>query len=126
MLRKRLINRCPICGGTIEITEIRCRGCGTIVRGRFKVCEFCALSEEHLEFLRLFLKVRGNLSLLAKKMGISHPTVRHRLKELLRALGYKVEEDDEEEEEDVIDLLEKGEVSVDEAIELLKRGKEDG
>lgn len=122
MKRKRVLNICPVCGGELEIAELKCSRCGTVIRGKFLPCEFCNLDEEKLEFLRIFLKSRGNLSEVAKKMGISHPTARHRLLELLLALGYEIEEE-EEEKVDIFELLERGEISVDEAIEILKGRK---
>lgn len=127
MLRKKHLTICPVCGGELEITELRCKSCGTVIRGRFQACEFCNLNEDHLEFLRLFLKARGNLSEVAKRLGISHPTARQRLRELLYALGYKVEEAEEVSPDDeVIDLLERGEITVDEAIDMIKRRSKHG
>ncbi len=117
---KRNLSKCPVCGGELEIAELRCSRCGTVIRGRFKQCEFCNLKEGQLEFLRLFLTSRGNISEVAKRMGVSHPTARQRLNDLLRSLGYEVVE----EEESPVDLLERGEISVEEAIELIKRRKE--
>ena len=122
MIRKKLLTNCPVCGGELEITELRCKRCGTVIRGRFQSCEFCNLNEDHLDFLRLFLKVRGNLSEVAKRLGVSHPTARQRLRELLDALGYEIEEPEEiGPSDEAIDLLEKGEISVDEAIEMIRR-----
>ncbi len=121
MNMKRNLSKCPVCGGELEITELRCSKCGTVIRGRFRQCEFCSLEEGQLEFLRLFLASRGNISEVAKRMGVSHPTARQRLNDLLRSLGYEIVE---EEEESPVDLLERGEISVEEAIELIKRRKE--
>ena len=121
-MRKTSLNTCPICGEELEIIELRCKKCGTLIRGRFKPCEFCELGEQHMQFLRTFLRARGNLSEVAKRMGISHPTARQRLKDLLMALGYEIYEIQEEESRwETLDLLERGEITVDEAIERLKR-----
>jgi len=89
------------------------------------VCEFCALDDEEMQFLRLFLKSRGNLSVVAKTLGISHPTARQKLYNLLYSLGYEPEEEEEKRitRQEVLDLLESGEITPDEAIKLLKGGK---
>ncbi len=123
MTHKRSLNKCPACGGELRVTEYRCSKCGTIIRGNFQSCEFCALSWEQQNFLRLFLKSRGNLSEVAKKLGISHPTVRERLKELLSALGYEIEEE-ETDSGYILSMLEEGKITTEEAIELLKQQRE--
>ncbi len=122
---KRSLTKCPVCGDRLKITEYRCSTCGTVIRGSFEVCEFCALGEEQLDFLRLFLKSRGNLSVVAKALGISHPTARQKLNNLLYSLGYEPEEEEEKriKRQEILDLLESGEISPDEALKLLKGGK---
>ena len=120
-MMKKALSVCPVCGEELKVTEYRCTACGTVIRGSFEVCEFCALEEEHLEFLRLFLRSRGNLSLVAKELGVSHPTAKQKLNNLLSALGYETEERAPTRE--VLDMLEAGEITPDEAIKLLKGGK---
>ena len=50
--------------------------------------EFALLPKEHLDFLRLFVKTRGNLKEVERILGVSYPTVLARLDALLKALGY--------------------------------------
>lgn len=110
--------RCPLCGSEMVITEMTCPSCGLTMRGRFPRNEFTALPEEKLEFLRLFLKTRGNLSEVAKRLGVSYPTARARLDELLRDLGYETEASSRRLE--VLEMLERGEITVEEALKLLE------
>ncbi|HEX2038060.1 MAG TPA: DUF2089 domain-containing protein [Chloroflexota bacterium] len=86
MVRK-VLESCPSCGGALEITEVRCTRCETQVRARYRPCDFCALSEEQSTFLRLFVETRGNLSEVEKRLGISYPTVRAKLDEVIQGLG---------------------------------------
>ncbi len=120
-MMKKSLTTCPVCGGKLRTVEYRCNSCGTVIRGNFDSCEFCGLDEENLNFLRLFLKSRGNLSVIAKALGVSHPTARQKLDQLLRALGYETGE--KSDIKDVLDLLDSGEISAEEAIKLLKGGK---
>ena len=90
MVRKILEN-CPSCGGALEITEVRCTHCETQVRARYRPCDFCALSEEQSTFLRLFLTSRGNLSEVEKRLGVSYPTVRAKLDEVIARLEHAAE-----------------------------------
>ena len=93
------------------------------MRGRFPRCEFCALPEEQLSFLRLFVARRGNLRELERELGISYPTVRGRLDELLKALGYNAGPtllDRQQRRRQVMEDLREGRVAPEEAVRLLK------
>ncbi len=126
-MRQQRLEKCPVCGGDLEIVEYHCTRCGTQIRGRFRPTEFDRLSEEDLEFLRLFLRSRGTLSVAAQELGISRPTARARLDHLLQHLGYTPLASAEEEAREpgpdpgtVLDLLEQGKISPQEAMRLLR------
>jgi hypothetical protein len=123
MNRARIVERCPSCGHQLEVRELGCPECEVTVRGRFARCEFCALPEEQLNFLRLFVARRGNLRELERELGISYPTVRARLDDLLKALGYAAGPtmlEREERRRQVMEDLREGRITPDEAIRLLK------
>ena len=86
MVRK-ILESCPSCGGRIEIGEVHCTRCDTQVRARYRPCDFCALTEEQSTFLRIFVLSRGNLSEVEKRLGVSYPTVRAKLDEIIERLG---------------------------------------
>ena len=83
--------------------------------------EFALLPKEHLDFLRLFVKTRGNLKEVERILGVSYPTVRARLDALLKARGY--EEDEGKDRLEVLEALRRGEISVEEAVARLREGK---
>jgi hypothetical protein len=120
---KRL-NQCPNCGGELGVVELGCLKCGISIKGAFDTCEFCTLPEEQLAFLRLFVSRRGNLREVERELGLSYPTVRARLDDLLRALGYQVSPasagDRQERRRRVIDDLKAGAISPEEAVRTLK------
>ena len=117
-------DRCPSCQGQLEVRELHCPGCDISVRGAFKRCEFCALPEEQLAFLRLFVSRRGNLRELERELGISYPTVRSRLDDLLRALGYAVSPtpvaERQERRRQTLEDLKAGKISPEEAAKALR------
>src|ERR687886_882075 len=86
MVRK-ILESCPSCGGRIEIGEVHCTRCDTQVRARYRPCDFCALTEEQSTFLRIFVLSRGNLSEVEKRLGVSYPTVRAKLDEVIERLS---------------------------------------
>jgi len=122
-MRKR-VDTCPGCGGRLEVRELSCPACNISVIGAFERCEFCALPEDQLAFLRLFVSRRGNLRELERELGLSYPTVRARLDDLLRALGYAVSPtsalDRQERRRQVLEALKAGDISAEDAIRALK------
>ena len=85
-MARKVLESCPSCGGELEIRELRCSWCETEIRSYFKPCDFCRLSEEQSTFLRLFVTSRGNLSDVEKRLGVSYPTVRAKLDEVIARL----------------------------------------
>ena len=111
--------QCPVTGGPLLVTRLECEESGVTIEGRFTPNEFAMLPEENLEFLRIFVKVRGNLKEVERILGLSYPTIRLRFEKLLLALGYEAEPDTSEERAMVLDMLEKGELDPDEAAKQL-------
>ena len=70
---------CPVCADELLVQEYRCRGCGIVLRGAFRRCEVCALPEELLHFVGVFLEAEGNFRSVERRLGISYPTVKARL-----------------------------------------------
>ena len=83
---RKILEQCPGCGGPVTIAALQCDHCGVGVNGRFRPCDFCRLSDEQSTFLRLFVQRRGNLSQMEEALGISYPTVRNKLEEIIRLL----------------------------------------
>ena len=80
---------CPVSGSRLEVTRLESPVSGVVIEGRFEPNEFALLPDEQLEFLRLFVKVRGNLKEVERILGLSYPTIRQRLEDVLLALGYE-------------------------------------
>jgi hypothetical protein len=79
--------QCPTCAGPLEPRELACPACATVVRGRWTPSPFGHLTAEQQTFLLLFVRSRGNLSDVERTLGVSYPTVRAKLDELIAALG---------------------------------------
>lgn len=84
---RKIIETCPTCGTAgLTINEVTCDVCGTQVRSRYRSCPFCALNEDEQTFLLLFVRNRGNLKDVEKTLGVSYPTVRAKLDEIIDRL----------------------------------------
>jgi hypothetical protein len=86
---------------------------------------FAQLSTEQLKFVEVFVRNEGKLNRLEDELGLSYPTIRSRLHDVIRALGY---EPGKEEVPPVIDRkqvladLDAGVLSFDEAMQKLQGG----
>lgn len=118
--------KCSICGHDITITSFYCPNCKTKTEGVFTLCKFCSLKREQLDFIEVFLKCRGNIKDVEKEMGISYPTIRNRLEEVLQALHLTDSEQAVEyrrenvELTEIFDALEKGKLTPQEALRKLR------
>lgn len=84
------IDHCPSCEGPLEVRELYCPTCEIQFRGRFETSgagPFSRLSNDQLAFLRLFVTSRGNLSDIERTLGVSYPTVRSKLDDLIAAVA---------------------------------------
>lgn len=117
-----MITVCPNCGSQLHITGLKCPDCGTGITGDFAMDELFKLSPEQLDFVKLFLKKRGNLSEVQKELGLSYPTVRNRLENVLKTLGYDVQEEINEWE--ILEQLKEGSMDAETALRILKELKE--
>jgi hypothetical protein len=125
-MKKKIVSICPVCGGPLTITELKCSNCGTTIQGSFEFDRFMLLDDEDREFLIEFLRSRGNIKELQARLNISYPTAKARLDKLLKNLDlFEEENDDRLTKSEVLSRLEKGEITVDEAIELLKEAKDE-
>src|SRR3954468_2294985 len=96
--RTRLMNqmpgRCPICDSALTITRLQCGQCGTGIDGAFVPGRLGSLNREQVQFVETFMKCRGKIKDVEQELGISYPTVVARLNEVVRSMGYEVDESD--------------------------------
>lgn len=108
-----------MCGERLRLTRLGCRACGTEISGDFEQCEFCALSSEERQTLRVFLASRGNLRELERHLGVSYPTARARFDSLLVRLGIDRPQPPQQERMDLLQAVARGELPVEEALDRL-------
>jgi hypothetical protein len=118
--------RCPICGGEITVTRFYCRDCDSTVEGRFMTSPFAQLDPEQLDFVETFIRCEGKITRMEGELGLSYPTIRNRLHDVIRTMGYEPGGGDEtvglteEERQGILEELDKGEISVEKAMLLLQ------
>lgn len=115
----KVINKCPVCSSKLFISKLKCHKCGTVIENDFEMSKFEYLTGDQLKFIEVFLKNRGNIKDVEKELGISYPTVRAKLDEVISALGYNVVKTPSVDKKKIVDMLDKGEITPDQAIKML-------
>lgn len=115
----RLTNVCPCCRASMEIEKLRCTSCDVTLEGRIPIPRLARLPAEEREFVELFVRSSGSLKAVADRLGVSYPTVRSRLNRVISALEA-AENDERDARNQILDRIEQGQISVDEAIQLLR------
>ena len=112
---------CPLCRERIEITQIKCTGCGSEINGSFSVGG-AELPVEYQKFIKVFLRQRGNISAVEAELGISYPTINKMLDRVNELLQSPAEEKPLSRKE-ILDAIEKGEMTVKDATYILRTRK---
>ena len=120
-----VIGQCPICRDTLHVTRLHCRNCDTSIEGHFTLGRLYYLSSDQLNFVDTFLRCEGKIKWVEKELGLSYPAVRARLTDVIRTMGYEVGVSDdkgvsEETRIEVLTELNKGNISAEEALDLLR------
>ena len=89
-----LPGKCPVCANTLTVTRLQCGHCGTGIDGAFGLGRLQALTAEQVQFVETFMKCKGKIKDVEGELGISYPTVVARLNEVVRAMGFEVDEGD--------------------------------
>lgn len=122
------LERCISCGGPLVIREVECPECEITIRGTFPLearGPFARLSDDQLAFLHLFVTSRGNMSDVERSLGVSYPTVRAKLDDLIAALTAEEQEIPAPQPSrslsraEIMERVSRGELTVDEAMEIL-------
>lgn len=124
-----VISECPICHDSLSVTRLHCRSCDTAIEGNFSLQRFHSLSKEELAFAEVFIRCEGKLKRVEAELNISYPTVRARLHQLIRALGYSVSDVSDEQapvsaidRQSILAELASGAINAEEAAKKLSGG----
>lgn len=121
--------RCPICQSELTIVRLHCSSCDTSIEGNFVSGQFSNLTPDQFEFVFTFVRCEGKINRMEQELGLSYPTIRNRLHEVIRALGYEPGKDespdvDLEKRSNTIADLEAGKITAEQAMRIL-RGEEE-
>jgi hypothetical protein len=83
-----VIGRCPICDDQLEVLQLHCASCDTVVQGRFSLGPLQRLTQDQIQFIESLVRCRGSLKDVGAELGMSYPTINNRLNDILIAMGY--------------------------------------
>ena len=78
----------------LTVTRLHCQSCDTSIDGQFTGGPFAHLTEEHLDFILTFVRCEGKINRMEQELGLSYPTIRNRLHEVIRTLGFEPGKDE--------------------------------
>jgi len=105
------------------ITRVRLEKSGVAIEGEFELPPLARLRYEDQVFVSEFVRSHGSIKDMEKAFGVSYPTVKNRLNRIadqLSLVQVAVEAPAPLAEEDVLAMLERGEISADEAAQRLR------
>lgn len=144
---------CPVCGDGMVISRLSCWNCGSALEGAFALRErsgeydapissargdyggearfgrLARLDITQLEFVEVFLRCRGIIKNVEDMLGISYPTVKARLANVLETMGFGPEGDvavaqQRRMRREILADLAAGRISTDEVLEILAQDAE--
>lgn len=81
------MHQCPNCRSSLTLRKLQCETCATGYTGRFELPRLGRLPSEQQHLAEELVLAAGNLKQVATQLGISYPTLRKRLDDLVSALG---------------------------------------
>ncbi len=85
---------CTVCEAMLEVREMACPACDLRLGGEFAFPRLLRLSGRSLALAEALLMAGGNLKASAQSLGISYPTLRKRVDDLIEELETLRAEDE--------------------------------
>lgn len=119
-----ILHDCPVCHKPLHVTKLHCPACGTSIEGDFQAERLLSLTPEQRNFVFSFLRNRGNIREMEKELGISYPTVRARLDQVIAALDIEPVQAQSREKltrKEILEMLSRGELTQEQAMDMMKK-----
>ncbi|MDD4051983.1 MAG: DUF2089 domain-containing protein [candidate division Zixibacteria bacterium] len=110
-------------GRPFVIERVRLPETGVAIEGEFTLPPLAALPMDEQVFVAAFVRSHGSIKAMEEHFGVSYPTIKSRLNRIADKLTF-VAIDTVSSTQTVIDRLERGEITVEEALgQLHERGQ---
>jgi hypothetical protein len=109
-------------GQPIVVERVRLADRGIAIEGAFDLPQLARLSAEDQVFVVAFLRSHGSIKEMEQVFGVSYPTIKARLTRIAGSLEF-VETNPAPPRAEVLERLERGDITAAEAIESLEKMK---
>ncbi len=82
----RLPTVCPSCDQPLQVSQLKCDSCETLISGKFDLPILARLSVEEQEFILQFFLSSGSIKEMARLADISYPTMRNKMDDLIEKI----------------------------------------
>jgi len=106
-------------GDPLVVERIRLKEGDIVLEGSFDLPPLARLTMEDQIFVTAFIRSHGSIKDMEELFGISYPTVKNRLNRISQMLEF-VDINPPASRSEILDQLECGELSVEEAVEKLR------
>lgn len=113
------IHKCPFCEGSVRIKKVECSKCSMGFEGDFFTSPIMSLPEEYQSFIELFVLSSGSLKEMAALLGVTYPTVRIRMDNIIKALKEQMQKKEEYKQE-LINKVDQGKLTPEKAAQIIK------
>src|SRR5580658_2969402 len=104
-------------GQRIVVERVRIADKNTAIEGSFELPQLARLAMEDQIFVTAFVRSHGSIKEMERIFGVSYPTIKSRLNRIAGRLDFvETDPDPEPGGADVVDRLQRGEISVQDAL----------
>lgn len=109
-------------GQPFVVERVRLADSGVVVEGQFEPPQLAQLGIDDQVFIAAFVRSHGSIKEMERIFGVSYPTIKSRLKRIAEHLDF-VDTNPAPTSAEVIDRLQRGEISAQEALAELEQSR---
>ncbi|HLE10615.1 MAG: hypothetical protein A2504_08850 [Bdellovibrionales bacterium RIFOXYD12_FULL_39_22] len=118
---------CPMCSAGLKIKVLECSSCQSGLTGNFDFPKGGQLDDEIFNFVKVFIYAEGNIKKTEAILNCSYPKIKNLLKQAKKSLGISEgpgsNSTTPDERKHILNMLDAGEISFDEAMEKIKNSQ---
>ena len=110
-------------GKAISVERVRVLESNIAIEGSFELPALAQLPMDDQVFIGAFVRSHGSIKDMERLFGVSYPTIKNRLNRLSQTLGLGmgIEDETAPSRTEILDRLERGEITPKEAMEALEK-----
>ncbi|MET0416699.1 MAG: DUF2089 domain-containing protein [Actinoplanes sp.] len=115
-------------GQPFTVERVRLAGSGIVIEGQFEPPQLAQLNVDDQVFVAAFVRAHGSIKEMERIFGVSYPTIKARLNRVAEQLDFAEHLDVPDTDPvpagaNVVDRLQRGEITVQEALAELERSR---